>query len=889
MTASVLEPFRRTADTQAENVDLEYLDLSLREFVPLVARLGSMPRLRSLSLAGNRLTDLPSSISSLKALEYLDVTQNMFGKVDRVIHSLKGLPRLRELHITLDEEEEEAVLIALPGLENLNGVSLDDEDDQGNFEERAPAPSEGFRDARGPPLPHQSHTNAISGHADHVYTDTRRLPATPVAGEGGNSQPPGHEAAMQGGRQDAQRCDAGLQLSPLPVVSMTKQDLEAVATMFQRVKRLVIDRHASEQTDSETGSPTEAEARMSKAFEAHVDSVIGTLNARLEGVAEPGRRHTEILLAKHGLYDICFQETIAYAGRVHPELSQILAILSVAHSGLFQTLEGVCGALGAQHQQLQAALEESRAQCARLSEAAASVEQEARAQEKEVLQLREELRRALREDEARMQPKRQDAEAARKRAHTAPTRGMGGPTGNSSVNARPNHQAKQPERERAGAKQGWASLGSATNKQQASSPGREKRTGTHPDHLGGQAREFTGESFTIRDLTLKQLKDFIEQIYSSKAKQDARCEAAGLPRETVEQHMYSFLHHRFGLRQLIVENATAILKATHTMQARSNDVRVFAKILRNDIDEEFRQVQLQIKQTVRNLLRNLLRGRNSLKSDDIIAAMVAERVEGGSLEESEWREVISYMYNDVDSETLARVIIAHVQAGKTPEGQRVNDMLAVEAGSQAGWQPGAENVDGNVGGVGIWARGGKFGGKQTGKPPGSSVSLTARPPSPPGQPRTNQGEGYARGHAGEQASRRQATASRAGVFDPPPEPLEHHIKYADLLEIILDFQLEGHDRFLSQFRELFRKLDLDRDGVITTHQFVDLGRKVNPASTLEDLRGAIELADPGNAGSVAFSSAVTALSSGIVEMMVQVAEQARRERGAAPSLRSSRS
>lgn len=45
-----------------------------------------------------------------------------------------------------------------------------------------------------------------------------------------------------------------------------------------------------------------------------------------------------------------------------------------------------------------------------------------------------------------------------------------------------------------------------------------------------------------RHLTLKQIKDMIFEIYESKAKFDQKYLEAKLPRETMEQHMYTYLN-----------------------------------------------------------------------------------------------------------------------------------------------------------------------------------------------------------------------------------------------------------------------------------------------------------------------------------------------------------
>ena len=47
---------------------------------------------------------------------------------------------------------------------------------------------------------------------------------------------------------------------------------------------------------------------------------------------------------------------------------------------------------------------------------------------------------------------------------------------------------------------------------------------------------------------MKQLKDVIEEIFNSKTKYDQRCIESKLPRETMEQHMYTYLNQKYGLK-----------------------------------------------------------------------------------------------------------------------------------------------------------------------------------------------------------------------------------------------------------------------------------------------------------------------------------------------------
>ena len=57
----------------------------------------------------------------------------------------------------------------------------------------------------------------------------------------------------------------------------------------------------------------------------------------------------------------------------------------------------------------------------------------------------------------------------------------------------------------------------------------------------------------------------------------------------------------------------------------ATDVLVFGKVIRNEIDEEFRFVQKQLKETVVELLRVKLKGTYQLKTDAQIGHMVVSR------------------------------------------------------------------------------------------------------------------------------------------------------------------------------------------------------------------------------------------------------------------------
>jgi hypothetical protein len=124
--------------------------------------------------------------------------------------------------------------------------------------------------------------------------------------------------------------------------------------------------------------------------------------------------------------------------------------------------------------------------------------------------------------------------------------------------------------------------------------GAQRRKGTYTPGVSGGAGGGAGISSILggpnpqKVLSLKQLKELINDIYNSKTKFDMRCEEGKQAKETMEQYMYTYLNQRYGLKNLIIEWAAAIITGIKTFSREDHDVALFGKILRNECDEEFR-------------------------------------------------------------------------------------------------------------------------------------------------------------------------------------------------------------------------------------------------------------------------------------------------------------
>ena len=76
-----------------------------------------------------------------------------------------------------------------------------------------------------------------------------------------------------------------------------------------------------------------------------------------------------------------------------------------------------------------------------------------------------------------------------------------------------------------------------------------------------------------RTLTVRQLRDLIDEVYASKAKHDRKCADARQPTETLAQHLATYLQTRYGLSRLVHEYAAAVYDGIRCFEAQDADVR----------------------------------------------------------------------------------------------------------------------------------------------------------------------------------------------------------------------------------------------------------------------------------------------------------------------------
>lgn len=121
--------------------------------------------------------------------------------------------------------------------------------------------------------------------------------------------------------------------------------------------------------------------------------------------------------------------------------------------------------------------------------------------------------------------------------------------------------------------------------------------------------EFKEAKKTIK---LTWLQENIEDLYRAKKKQDQKVRENWARRlndksegkeclkfETMEQFMYSHLKMRYGLKGLIIDQVEQIIQGIKTYKETHVNILLFGKILRNEVDEQYRLAQANIRQCIR--------------------------------------------------------------------------------------------------------------------------------------------------------------------------------------------------------------------------------------------------------------------------------------------------
>lgn len=87
------------------------------------------------------------------------------------------------------------------------------------------------------------------------------------------------------------------------------------------------------------------------------------------------------------------------------------------------------------------------------------------------------------------------------------------------------------------------------------------------------------------------------------------------------------------------------------------------------------------------------------------------------------------------------------------------------------------------------------------------------------------------------------------------------------VQVLLDFQMSGHQRFLAGFVKAFRAVDTEGKGVLDEEGFRLLLSDIAPHKDEPEVRRLLSVVDPHNRQQLTFSDCVATLSTDLVTML----------------------
>jgi len=327
-------------------------------------------------------------------------------------------------------------------------------------------------------------------------------------------------------------------------------------------------------------------------------------------------------------------------------------------------------------------------------------------------------------------------------------------------------------------------------------------------------------------ISINVAKDLINELYNSKENYDKICYENKLPNETMEHYVYIYLNNKYGLKNLVLDWASAIANAVEIYSKIDCDINLFGKILKNEQEEKSRFILVKIKESIASLLEYFYKLKNEYKQKEDIDKEMDKKKKGLLLEE-EWREIIQYMYNEEDAQIIENKILKFIK--------EQNDKIfsIIENGEDL-------NNDRfityqNTNSIKVLDRD-YYSKKLKNNIP--DVFLTDK-----------------------------KKITREIINDINRLKEEINIPYKDFVQLVCENQIENRQNYLKRFVELFKKYDTDEDGILNEEEFLEMIKSI--PYCLSNLDYYIEYflnrIDPFNHRRFIFNDCVNAFSSEIID------------------------
>ena len=154
-----------------------------------------------------------------------------------------------------------------------------------------------------------------------------------------------------------------------------------------------------------------------------------------------------------------------------------------------------------------------------------------------------------------------------------------------------------------------------------------------------------------RDYSLRQLLETINDIYNSKLEYDKKLTQNHQQKITMEQFLYHYLNNKYGLKNLVIEYASGIIQGIKDFSKKNSEVLLFAKILRNELEEQEILIISKLKETIHDFLIYYYQNKYQYKSKNEVDVLV-QKCKSGILVEDQWKNIVGYLFSENENDLV---------------------------------------------------------------------------------------------------------------------------------------------------------------------------------------------------------------------------------------------
>ena len=582
--------------------------------------ISSFPNIINLDLSDNQLTYLPEDLSPLNKLQFLDIQRNPFSDFNKLVDALTTLPNLIHLNINLkDQQEVELIFQKLPNLEVLNEKKIKEQLNQINDNEND-----------------NDEENNMNNNINIERNNSEENSGAEEGGENDNNNENNEDNENNENNENVNLIDINDE-------EIKNISLQHEIPNFNDIYKKISEKYKSIQKNND----------FKDEFQALIKDEINKINSNIDSNTPNYIYSSNVIESQLSIYSFFThkfleflqtqneKDTFDLIKEIHDNISKSYNMLIKIIYKLYPIIDEKIQML---KMQLNEAIKHNNNVFVELNENENKIKEEGKNKEKLINNYQEKISYL----ESKVKQLENENNLMSEKLFTP------------LKNIMNNSTEKQFQLYPQNSNTNFININNNINLNNLPPKINYKNYFENINNSYNNNSFLQSSPVCNRVFTIKMMKEIINDIYSSKEEFDKKSDENKLPRETMEQHMYTYLNQKYGLKSIIIEWASNIINGIKIFSSEDSEICLFGKILRNEIEEDARLIYSDVQKSILEYLKYYIKRKHHYISAKEISKILKEKKKG-SLTEEEWKEIINYLYNEEHAKILEERISEIIQ------------------------------------------------------------------------------------------------------------------------------------------------------------------------------------------------------------------------------------